>query len=255
MDVIGVGLGRTGTASLKVALERLGLGPCYHMMEVLDRPDRVAHWRAIAETGRADWQATFAGYRSTVDWPGVGYWRELVDAYPAAKVVLTVRDPNRWYESSLNTIFKFPIGRRGLAQRLAFAMVARLNPSAAEVPRMLEKVMWDRSFDGRMIGGRRGDRQLAVDFFHRHVDQVKAYVAPERLLVFDVAEGWRPLCGFLGLDVPAEPFPRINDAKAFNRMLAARRRAALLPWLTPRPWQPEHGDSPLPADGPRERRA
>jgi hypothetical protein len=241
LDVIGVGLGRTGTASLKVALERLGLGPCYHMMEVLDRPDRVAAWRAIADNaGRADWPATFAGYRSTVDWPGVGFWRELVDAYPSAKVVLSVRDPQRWYESSVNTIFQFPIRRRSRLERLAFDLVVRLNPSSADVPLMLEKVMWDRTFDGHMIGGRRADRQLALDFFRRHVDQVTAYVAPERLLVFDVAEGWPPLCDFLGIDPPAEPFPRINDSKAFNRMLAARRRAAVFPWLTPRPWQPEH---------------
>jgi hypothetical protein len=238
MEVIGAGLGRTGTATMKVALEQLGLGPCYHMMEVLDRPERVRQWTAIAQDPSRDWGAVFDGYRSTVDWPGVGFWRELVDAYPAAKVVLTVRDPQRWYESSRGTIFQFPIRRRNWLERAAFGMVVKLNPSSAEVPLMLQKVMWDRSFGGEMLGGRRGDRERAMEYFHRHTDAVKAYVPGERLLVFDVAEGWPPLCEFLGVPVPAQPFPRINDARAFRRMLAARRRAAMFPWLHPTPWQP-----------------
>jgi hypothetical protein len=238
MEVIGAGFGRTGTASLKVALEKLGKGPCYHMMEVLDRPERVRQWRSIAQSPPTDWEPVFAGYRSTVDWPGAGFWRELVDAFPQAKVVLTVRDPMRWYESSRRTIFQFPIRRRGALERAAFGAVVRMNPASADVPLMLEQVMWQRSFGGRMLGGRNADRDLAVDFFHRHVDEVKSYVPAERLLVFDVAEGWPRLCDFLGVPVPPEPFPRINDATGFRRMLAARRRAAVLPWLAVPPWQP-----------------
>jgi hypothetical protein len=238
MEVIGAGFGRTGTASLKVALEKLGQGPCYHMMEVLDRPERVRQWRRIAQSPPTDWEPVFAGYRSTVDWPGAGFWRELVTAYPAAKVVLTVRDPQRWYDSCRRTIFQFPIRRRSLAERAAFGAVTRWNPASAEVPQMLDEVMWQRSFDGKMLGGRTRDRDAALEFFHRHLAEVKAFVPSDRLLVFDVAEGWPRLCDFLGVPVPPEPFPRVNDTAGFRRMLAARRRAAVLPWLPATPWRP-----------------
>jgi hypothetical protein len=233
MDVIGVGLGRTGTASLKAALERLGVGPCYHMMEVLDRPDRVRLWRDIADGAPPDWDGVFAGYRSTVDWPGAGFWRELVDAYPRAKVVLSVRDPDRWFDSALATVFQFPIGRRYAWQRWAFDAVVKWNPASGEVPAMLDRVMWARTFDGHMFGPR--DRTRALDYYRRHVEAVKAYVEPARLLVFDVKDGWSPLCEHLGVERPDEPFPHTNDARAFTQMLAERRRAAVLR-RTPQPW-------------------
>src|SRR5262249_50864140 len=137
-----------------------------------------------------------------------------------------------------DTIFRFPIRRRGLVERLAFGTVVWMNPRSGDVPLMLEKVMWDRTFGGRMLGGRRADRAAAIECFHRHIDEVKAHVSGERLLVFDVAEGWSPLCEFLDVAVPAEPFPRINDTTAFRRMLAARRRAAVFPWLKVPPWRP-----------------
>jgi hypothetical protein len=238
MDVIGVGLGRTGTASLKTALEQIGFGPCYHMMEVLDQPERVRQWRRIgdADGQGVNWDAVFAGYRSTVDWPGAGFWRELVEAYPDAKVILTVRDPERWFDSALRTVFQFPIRRRGPWERRAFNAVVRWNPPSGDVPLMLDTVMWKRTFDGHMFGRRPGDRELALAYFQRHIDAVRHAVDPERLLVFDVGEGWRPLCEFLGVDVPAEPFPKVNDANAFLRMLAARRRSAVLR-RTPEPWK------------------
>lgn len=229
MEVIGVGLGRTGTASLKAALERLGLGPCDHMFEVMEKPDRVRLWHRIGGGERPDWAEVFAGYHATVDWPGAAYWRELADAFPQAKLILTIRDPHRWYDSAFKTIFGFPMRRHGWLEHQAFTMVRKLNPSAAEVPMMLDRVIWDRVFDGRMFDGSDADRAYAIERFHRHTEEVKAYVPQDRLLIFDVAEGWEPLCAFLGLPVPDEPFPRINDAAAFNQAIAARSRAAIVP--------------------------
>src|SRR5690348_10244023 len=106
MRVIGVGFGRTGTASLKVALERLGVAPCYHMYDVIEEPARARAWLAAAEGGKPDWDEIFAGYAATVDWPGAAFWRELLATYPQAKVILTVRDPQRWYDSTRQTIFR-----------------------------------------------------------------------------------------------------------------------------------------------------
>lgn len=229
MEVLGVGFGRTGTASLRVALERLGLSPCDHMLEVMNQPDRVRMWRRIGEGERPDWAEVFQGYRASVDWPGAAYWQELVDAFPEAKVILTVRDPERWFESAFKTIFRFPMRRHSRLQRAVFAMAGKIHPPSAEVPLMIDKVLWDRVFDGRVFDGRDGDRDYAIERFHQHNEEVKAYVAPERLLVFDVAEGWKPLCEFLGLPVPEEPFPRINDAAEFNRGIDARVRRTMLP--------------------------
>lgn len=229
MEVLGVGFGRTGTASLRAALERLGLSPCDHMLEVMDQPHRVRMWRRIGEGERPDWAEVFAGYRASVDWPGAAYWQELVDAFPEAKVILTVRDPERWFESAFKTIFRFPMRRHSSIQRAVFAMAGKIHPPSAQVPLMIDKVLWDRVFDGRVFDGREGDRDYAIERFHRHNEEVKAYVSPERLLVFDVAEGWKPLCDFLGTRVPDEPFPRINDAKAFNRGIDARVRGTMVP--------------------------
>jgi len=234
LDLIGVGYGRTGTASLRVALERLGFDPCCHMTEVMEKPELVRRWRRIGEGGPADWDGVLGGYRATVDWPGAAYWRELVDAYPHAKVVLTVRDPQRWFDSALNTIFKFPMRRRNVAERLLYVAVRLVYPSSAQVPLMLDRVLWNRVFDGRPFNGRTfpdgvPDRDYAIDSFSRHNDEVKAYVPAERLLVFSVAEGWGPLCEFLGVPVPDEPFPRLNETEAFNQMIAARVRSTVVP--------------------------
>lgn len=231
LRVIGVGFGRTGTFSLRAALERLGFGPCYHMWEVIYDPARAVQWHRIGSGHPADWQAVFDGYRSSVDWPGAAYWRELVDAFPEAKVVLTVRDPDRWYESARKTIFRFPLRRHNAAEQLVYRVVSRLNPNgAATVPNMLDTVVWGRVFGGHPFDGRPGDREFAIETFQRHVKEVTEYVPAERLLVFEVAQGWEPLCAFLGLPVPDEPFPMLNESEDFFlRMLKDRRWSAQRP--------------------------
>jgi hypothetical protein len=229
MEIIGAGFGRTGTTSLKAALERLGFGPCEHMFDVTRNPDRVRLWQAIADGEPADWPQVFCGYRATVDWPGAAYWRELVDAFPLAKVILTVRDPYRWFDSAVQTIFKFPARCHTRLQRAIFATMNRLDPRSVAVPRMLQAVIVNRVFHGQTLDGGDGDREFATRLFHEHIQAVKASVPAHRLLVFDVSEGWQPLCAFLGVPVPDGPFPRANDLDTFKRRLTRQFRQAVLP--------------------------
>ncbi|MFI0483831.1 sulfotransferase family protein [Actinomadura sp. 9N215] len=225
MKVMGVGFGRTGTASLQTALEQLGFGPCYHMWGVIAEPHRIRHWLDLGDGRGADWDKVFAGYGSAVDWPAASYWRELAEHYADAKVVLTVRDPKRWYDSIASTIFENILDqrRRSPRQRVVNWLVARRSPDLARFPRLLETTIVDRAF-----GGRVEDRDHVLSAFDRHVVEVKAAIPDERLLVFDVAEGWEPLCAFLGVPVPDEPFPRSNDRAAFHRDWSRHLRQVIL---------------------------
>lgn len=199
LDVIGVGFGRTGTYSLKHALEQLGFGPCHHGFELLRHPEQVPLWdRALA--GEPVWDEVFAGYRSTTDFPSLDCWRELVAAYPRAKVVLTVRDPDRWYDSLLT-----------LGDHLRDPQVRAL---------VQERVPWlgrpTRMFDGVDLT----DRAAVIDRFERHTAEVREVVPADRLLVYEVRQGWGPLCAFLGVDVPTGEFPRRNDGEELGRLIA-----------------------------------
>ena len=172
MKVIGAGFGRTGTRALKAALERLGYGPCYHMSEVIAKPHRVRQWLEIAEGATADWDAVFAGYQATTDWPAAAYWRQLAAHYPDAKVILSVRDPQRWYESMSATIFKRALAeRRPLPahRRVIRWLVARRAPDFALYPRMSRATVMDGIF-----GGRIDDRAHVIQVFERHIAEVKA---------------------------------------------------------------------------------
>lgn len=215
MDVIGVGVGRTGTLSLKGALERLGFGPCFHMRNVLDHRDRLPLWEAAADGQPVNWDAVFAGYRSTVDWPGAALWRQLVAYYPDAKVILTVRDPQRWYDSVRLTIFQLFGG--GKESPLAEEALQRI-PGIARMHAFNRKLVWDGAF----LQGRFEDREFATRAFEEHNATVCREVPADRLLVFEVREGWGPLCDFLGASEPPEPFPHLNDAEAFWGRVRAR---------------------------------
>jgi hypothetical protein len=226
LRVIGAGLGRTGTLSLKAALERLGFGPCEHMGNVFDRPERFALWAEALDRKAAgrpiDWAPLFAAYGATTDWPGAFFWRELAAAHPEAKVVLSVRDPDRWYDSVRRTIYRTRglLGPAPVARGLGAA--APLVPYAPDALRVADRAIWDGTF-----GGRFGDRRHALAVFAAHSATVRRAIAPERLLVFDVRQGWAPLCAFLNVAVPAEPFPHLNDRAAFGRRVG-RQTAPVL---------------------------
>ncbi|WP_169807657.1 sulfotransferase family protein [Herbidospora mongoliensis] len=215
MDVIGAGFGRTGTLSLKAALERLGFGPCYHMADIIEVPHRVRQWLDVGDGKTTDWDVIFQGFRSAVDFPAVSYWRELTDHYPDAKVILTVRDPERWYESAQETIFHRRMDTDEPGQwwrRMVHRLVIRRVPEFALFPQMARATVADRVFDGRL-----DDRDHCIEVFRRHIEEVRATIPAERLLVFECREGWEPLCRFLGVPVPDVPFPHVNDRIDFNR--------------------------------------
>jgi hypothetical protein len=190
LKVIGAGLGRTATFSLKFALEHLGFGPCHHMSEVFaDGRRQVPLWLDAA-AGRPAWDAIYDGFQSTSDYPGCTYWRELASHYPDAKVVLTVRDPDSWFESVNETIFS-----EGMQGSL------KGSPAGA----MMQGVIFDH-FDGDIT-----DRSYMTDWFRRRNQEVMDAIPPERLLLFSPKEGWEPLCAFLEVPVPGGPFPRVNS--------------------------------------------
>jgi hypothetical protein len=201
MKVIGAGFGRTGTLSLKAALERLGFGPCYHMVEFFEHRDHGRPWLAALRGEPVDWEDVFAGFESTTDWPACNFWRELAGAYPSAKVVLTVRDPERWWGSIDSTLFA--LFRTGAVPA---------PPSAPPETREMVELLMGTTFEGRV-----SDRDLVVRRFEEHNERVRRGVPPERLLVYQVTEGWGPLCDFLGVEAPDEPFPHLNEGTEFRR--------------------------------------
>lgn len=196
LKVIGAGLGRTGTMSLKLALEQLGFGPTYHMMEAFKNPACFTWWADAAEGGGPGWETIFEGYNSTVDWPSATFYRELADAYPDAKVILTERPGADWFRSTQATIFS---GNR--------------PRPAPEFERMIAGVV-NRMFDGRL-----DDRDHAIGVFERHNATVREVIPPERLLVYQVSEGWAPLCDFLGVRPPDGAMPHVNTTEEFRARL------------------------------------
>ena len=195
LRVIGAGFGRTGTLSMRDALVRLGFGPCDHMVENFEHPERFGLWDETLRrktTGEPiDWRPLLAGFQAIVDWPGAYFWEELATAHPDAKVILTVRDLERWYDSMQATVFT--LGGDAIAA-------------------VTKDIVFARTFNGRL-----GDRRHCQAVFAQHNDAVQETIAPDRLLVFNVKQGWEPLCTFLDVPVPEdEPFPHVNDTAAFQ---------------------------------------
>lgn len=206
LQVIGSGFGRTGTMSLKLALEQIGLGPCYHMVEVFKNPAAPDMWSAAADDpAHADWGKIFEGYNSTVDWPNATYYKELAAAYPDAKIVHTERDPDDWFASTQATIF----ADRG-----------PMDPQAP-FPRMISKVIFPL-FDGEM-----SNKDKLISVYKAHNAEVRATIPPERLLIYHVADGWGPLCEFLGVPVPDGPTPKVNSREEFGAHVAAEVAKAM----------------------------
>ncbi|WP_424530225.1 sulfotransferase family protein [Sphaerisporangium viridialbum] len=209
LRIIGAGLGRTGTMTLKTALCRLGFGPCYHFTEVFAHPRHLHDWAAAAEGTPDAWRRPLKGYVATTDWPGVAFWRELVEAYPEAKVILTTRDAARWYES---------------VNRTVFAAMAGKFPEAVERHKTFEAADQLTAFGragvvGRSFQGSIDDRDHVIACYERHNAEVREKVAPGRLLDYTVSQGWEPLCDFLEVPVPAEPFPHLNEQETFAATL------------------------------------
>jgi hypothetical protein len=191
LKVIGAGFGRTGTDSMREALNILGLGPCHHMFEVNAHEEQKRLWRALAKGAAPEWEKLFAGYSSCVDWPSAYYWRELAEFFPEAKVVLTYRSPESWWTSFEQTIV------RGLAQ-------------TSDMDSVGITLVRDRVFGNRL------EREHCIAIYEANVNAVKAALPASRLLVHNLGDGWASLCTHLGVAVPAVPYPSRNNASDFQ---------------------------------------
>jgi hypothetical protein len=192
LKVIGAGFGRTGTASMKIALETLGFGPCHHMLEVMKSPEQKRLWRAISGGLTPDWDEALAGYGSSVDWPSAFFWRELAERYPEAKVLLTLRSSESWLKSMEKTIFGV-LDESTDPESVGLALIAQ-----------------------RVFSGNYRDREHAIAVYERNTADVQDAFGDDRLLTYNIGDGWEPLCRFLGKAVPDVPYPRTNSAAEFN---------------------------------------
>lgn len=233
MRLIGAGLPRTGTLSQKIALEMLGLNPCYHMVTVLGDLTQAPLWERAVE-GDGQWDEIFGGYQSTVDWPGGLFYRELIDVYPDAKVLLSTRDPESWERSMRETVWAVRHG--GSLIRLLSDAQALVNPAWAGFISMIDALVWDATFGD----GDSPEEMIAT--FNRHNEEVQATVPADRLLVWSVCDGWEPLCEFLEVPIPDIPFPHLNDSKEFADRVIDGSLLALREWRAQ--------DAPMPAPTP-----
>lgn len=197
MQVIGVGVGRTGTYSLKLAINELGFGPCHHMEEVLHNMSvQVPLWADVV-AGNPDWAKVYAGYSSAVDWPTACFFRELAAEFPSAKFVLTHRSPERWANSFGATIYELLAGKD------------QAPPEMHDWLEMASNVISKSGFSPGL------DREGLANAFIAHNEAVKAAIPADQLLEFEVKDGWEPLCSFLEVPVPNGDFPRTNDRGEF----------------------------------------
>ncbi len=213
LKVIGAGMPRTGTSSLKMALEELGFTPCYQMRELLSDPEQITFWSKASWGKAIDWDSLFQDYRATVDFPSYRYYYQLLQYYPDAKVILTVRDPQAWYESALNTIYQVVEPQTG--QKFLKTLKLPDSPRTRYLERvfdLVEKELWEKDFQGKFL-----DKQYAIDVFNHHVEEVKQNVPSKQLLVYQITEGWESLCRFLDVPVPNQTFPRLNERATFKQ--------------------------------------
>lgn len=217
LKVIGFGYPRTGTMSLKHALEMLGFGPCYHMIEVFRRPADAKFWTdawqkhtAAAPADSIDWQRGFSGFQSTTDCPASGFWKRLLDEFPDAKYILTERDPESWYSSFRNTVFQ------------AMSQPEKATDEHRDVQTMAKTLILDGLFEGRFE-----DKDFAIEKLLDYSRQIRLAVPADRLLVMDISEGWQPLCEFLDVPIPDDNFPCSNTQTEFQNRLAAGRMTDL----------------------------
>ncbi len=205
LKVIGAGFGRTGTMSLKLALEQLGFDKCYHMMEV--QPEHRAVWSKAHRGESVDLDALFDGFQATVDWPSCNLWQDQLKHFPDAKVILSLRDPESWYKSVMSTIYPTCV-----------KAASSDDENMKAFGQWAFEIVWNPIFDGRL-----DDKDRVIDTFNRHNEAVKATCPADKLLVFEAKDGWAPLCEFLGCAIPETDYPRSNSTEEFNAGGGARK--------------------------------
>ena len=215
IKIIGAGFPRTGTTTLKRSLETLGHKRVYHMKELLVNPERLHYWKTLSETGTTDWDGLYDGYDATVDFPGYPWYKEHMKQYPEAKVILTVRDFESWYKSVHSTVWQ--AGPQTPGEK--FKMMGKLLASSrarkvVSCIKFFKKIFFAGEMDGKFE-----DKNYAKKAWENHIAEVKNHVPQEKLLIYDVRDGWAPLCAFLGVPEPAEPLPHLNKKENFKEML------------------------------------
>ncbi|TPX58091.1 hypothetical protein PhCBS80983_g03401 [Powellomyces hirtus] len=220
LEIIGAGFGRTGTKSLQLALEKLGF-PCYHMTTVFQNLGDIATWEAASAGKDVDWEVLLGNYKATVDWPGCDHWKKLMERYPDAKVILGVRDEEKWYQSCMESIYRISRVPEELTKS---------NAGLHAVQKFTNQAVWGPSgtFQGKFA-----DKEFALNVFRSHIAEVKCTVPADKLLVFEVAQGWAPLCAFLGVPIPQEEFPRVNDKESFGAMIDMIEKGEEIPHVHP----------------------
>ena len=218
LKVIGAGFGRTGTNSLKVALEQLGYAPCHHMKEVGPSLSQIRWFDAASKGEPTDWDTVFEKFEAAVDWPAAAYYLELSEHFPDAKVILSVRDAEGWYKSTSETIYQ--------VFQATPAWMKWLIPPVDRLMRMVQRTVWDGVFEGEFE-----NRDRSIERFNAHIETVKKVIPIDRLLVHNVAEGWEPICNFLNKPMPQTPYPRVNEARDIKRMILVLKFLRWLPAL------------------------
>ena len=214
LKVIGAGMPRTGTASLQQALAILYGAPCYHMKEVLPRPDRVRFWTEafLQPKSSEEFREHFKDFAATVDFPSCMRWEQLMEVYPDAKIVLSVRDPDSWVKSVKETILQLNSAYSG--SPWGIWLLQTFVPPFRASWRMIDAGYWS-PFLKRDLSDSNMRRK-----FIEWVEDVKKRCPKDKLLVFEASQGWGPLCAFLGVPVPETPYPNVNDTKSFKEIVA-----------------------------------
>jgi len=218
LKIIGAGFGRTGTTSMKDALELLGYTKCHHMKEVMASGKQVDLFDQLSRGLQINWDEVFEGFEAAVDWPSAAFYKELMDHFPDAKVILTAREPERWYKSTRETIYS-------VSNKMPWILML-LIPRVRTCMGMINRLIWTQVF-----GGRFEDQQHALAVYNKNVEEVMATVPAHRLLVHSAKEGWEPLCAFLGKPVPNQPYPHSNEGKMLKRVVSVFAVIDLLPWV------------------------
>lgn len=215
VKLINLSLGRTGTMSLKQALEDLGFNKCYHFSDILfSHPEHTEIWEALARGEEIDWESLFEGYQATTYWSTSYDYMKVLEQYPDVKFILTVREPNAWYKSTYDTVYSLNrlTPERDLEMKTKSLHDPKLRSIYAGL-KLQEKLLWQTTFQGRFE-----DKEFAIQQFENHIQRVKDTVPADRLLVYKIQQGWQPICDFFDLPVPDKAFPRVNDTDSFIKL-------------------------------------
>ena len=215
MEVIGAGFPRTGTTTLKMALEMLGFSKTYHFKDLFAFPEKVEYWNELEDTGSTNFDALFEGYVASVDFPGYPYYKTFMEVYPEARVILTVRDFEAWYESTAKTIHN--VVPETIIENAGAKSQGELNTLLQNKVKCIEFLR--SKYFTKELGGVFTNKEAVQQIFENHIAEVKRFVPASQLLVYEVTDGWEPLCAFLGKDVPQVEFPHLNKKEGFKEML------------------------------------